>query len=73
MGKHHDNHFQIKDNLKPARIEAARRTEEYVEQPKTCQRRQGHDLQLNNGGANLHDAITRSACRARSHTYSRLS
>jgi hypothetical protein len=36
--------FQIKDDLKAARIEAARRTEEYVEQPKTSQRREGLDM-----------------------------
>jgi len=38
--------FQIKDDLKAARIEAARRTEEYVEQPKTSQRREGLDMEL---------------------------
>jgi hypothetical protein len=38
--------FQIKDDLKAARIEAARRTEVYVEQPKTSQRREGLDLEL---------------------------
>jgi len=38
--------FQIKDDLKAARIEAARRTEEYVEQPKTSQRREGLDIEL---------------------------
>ena len=31
--------FQIKDDIKAARIEAARRTWQYVEQPKTSQRR----------------------------------
>jgi len=35
--------FQIYDDLKAAGIEAARRTEEYVEQPKTSQRREGLD------------------------------
>jgi len=38
--------FQIKDDLKAARIEAARRTEAYVEQPKTSQRREGLDMEL---------------------------
>jgi hypothetical protein len=38
--------FQIKDDLKAARIEAARRTGEYVEMPKTSQRREGLDLEL---------------------------
>jgi len=38
--------FQIKDDLKAARIEAARRTKEYVEQPKTSQRREGLDMEL---------------------------
>jgi hypothetical protein len=38
--------FQIKDDLKAARIEVARRTEEYVEQPKTSQRREGLDMGL---------------------------
>jgi hypothetical protein len=38
--------FQIKDDLKAARNEAARRTEEYVEQPKTSQRREGLDMEL---------------------------
>jgi len=38
--------FQIKDDLKAARIEAARRTEEYVEQLKTSQRREGVDMEL---------------------------
>jgi len=38
--------FQIKDDLKAARIEAVRRTEEYVEQPKTSQRREGLDMEL---------------------------
>ena len=38
--------FQIRDDLKAARIEAARRTEEYVEQPKTNQRRKGLYLEL---------------------------
>jgi PAS domain S-box-containing protein len=38
--------FQIKDDLKAARIEAARRTEEYVEQSKTSQRREGLDMEL---------------------------
>jgi hypothetical protein len=38
--------FQIKDDLKAARIEAARRTEVYVEQPKTSQRREGLDMEL---------------------------
>jgi len=38
--------FQIKDDLKAARIEAARRTEMYVEQPKTSQRREGLDMEL---------------------------
>jgi len=36
----------FKDDLKAARIEAARRTEEYVEQPKTSQRKEGLDLEL---------------------------
>jgi hypothetical protein len=38
--------FQIKDDLKAVRIEAARRTEEDVEQPKTSQRREGLDMEL---------------------------
>jgi hypothetical protein len=38
--------FQIKDDLKAARIEAARRTEEYVEQQKTSQRREGLEMDL---------------------------
>jgi hypothetical protein len=38
--------FQIKDDLKAARIEVARRTEEYVEQSKTSQRREGLDMEL---------------------------
>jgi len=38
--------FQTKDDLKAARIEAARRTEAYVEQPKTSQRREGLDREL---------------------------
>ena len=38
--------FQIKDDLKAARIEAARHTEEHVEQPKTSQRREGLDREL---------------------------
>jgi hypothetical protein len=37
--------FQIKDDLKATRIEAARRTEVYVEQPKTSQRREGLDME----------------------------
>jgi len=38
--------FQNKDDLKAARIEAVRRTEEYVEQPKTSQRREGLAMEL---------------------------
>jgi arsenite methyltransferase len=41
--------FQIKDDLKAARIEAAKRTAEYVEQPKTSQRREGLDMELELG------------------------
>ena len=38
--------FQIKDDLKAARIEVAMRTEEYVEHPKTSQRREDLDMGL---------------------------
>ena len=38
--------LQIKDDLKTARIGAARRTEEFVELPKTSQRREGLDREL---------------------------
>jgi hypothetical protein len=38
--------FQIKDDIKAARIEAARRTNLYVELPKTSQRREGLDMEL---------------------------
>jgi hypothetical protein len=38
--------FQIKDDLKAARIEATRRNVEYVELSKTSQRREGLDMEL---------------------------
>ncbi|OGU06353.1 MAG: hypothetical protein A2X82_05510 [Geobacteraceae bacterium GWC2_55_20] len=38
--------FQIKDDLKAARNEAARRTDKYVELTKTSQRREGLDMEL---------------------------
>jgi hypothetical protein len=38
--------FQIKDDLKAVRIEAARRTNTHVEQPQMSQRREGLDMEL---------------------------
>ena len=38
--------LQIKNDLKAARIEAAQRAEEYAEQPKTSQRGEDHDMEL---------------------------
>jgi hypothetical protein len=38
--------FQIKDAIKAARIEAMEAYNQYVEEPKTSQRRGGFDLEL---------------------------
>ena len=38
--------FQIKDEIKAARIEATKAYTQYVEEPKTSQRRGGFDLEM---------------------------